>query len=296
MGQLKGVLAALVTPFLPNGEPDIQGLRRNVNWLVGEGIHGVVALGSTGEFASLDDRQASAVLNAVIEAADGRVPVIAGAGAETTEKAIANVTRAARAGAAGVLVIPPWYRSPDADELVHHYTRIGEASTIPVMLYNNPSTSRVDITPEILERLLAVPHIEAVKETSGDIRRIAEIRRLTNDRLAVFCGWEDMAYESFVMGAVGWICVIANLVPKMATRLFTLIHEERNLEDAWTLYCQMLPFLRYLESTRKAQYSLKHVLDRMGLCGGVSSSPRLPLSPEERSEVDRLMVGLGIHF
>jgi 4-hydroxy-tetrahydrodipicolinate synthase len=294
MGTLEGVLVVLVTPFSQNGRTNLDGLRENVNWLVEEGVHGVVALGSTGEFASLDDDQASRVRDVAIEAADERIPVVIGAGAETTEQTISNVKCAAAAGAAGALVIPPWYYTPDADELVHHYTRIGEASTIPVMIYNNPFTSKVDIAPETLARLADVPHIDSVKESSGNIRRIAEIRTLTNDRLSVFCGWEDMAYESFVMGAVGWVCVIGNVIPKMAVQLFDLIHEERNLEDAWPLYVQMLPLLRYLEYEGKTQKALKYMLDRMGLHGGSSSSPKLPLSSEDRSKIDRIMADLGI--
>jgi 4-hydroxy-tetrahydrodipicolinate synthase len=220
--------------------------------------------------------------------------VVVGVGAETTERTIANVERAQAAGASGVLVIPPWYYTPDPEELVEHYRRIGEAASVPVMIYNNPFTSKVDIMPPVLARMAEIPHVEFVKESSGDVRRIAQIRTLTKDRLSVFCGWEDMAYESFVMGAVGWVCVIGNVVPGMAVQLFDSIRGEGDLKRAWDLYVKMLPLLRYLEYEGKTQKALKYALDRMGLCGGLSTSPKLPLSAADKLKLDGLLDNLGI--
>ena len=294
MTGLRGVFVVLTTPFKNDGQVDTAGLKENVAWLIEQGVHGVIPLGSTGEFASLDDEQANRVLEVTMETVDGRIPIVVGAGAETTEKAIENVERAAAAGAAGVLVIPPWYYTPDPDELVEHYTRIGEASTIPVMIYNNPFTSKVDITPETLARMASAPNIEYVKESSGDIRRFAKIRELTGGRLSIFCGWEDMAYESFLMGALGWVCVIGNVVPKLAVRLFEAVVNERDLDEGWSVYTKMLPLLRYLEYEGKTQKALKYILDCMGLHGGKSSSPKLPLREADRAALDDLMDGLGI--
>ena len=294
MGKQQGIYVVLTTPF-DQGDVNCDGLRGNVEWLIKQGVHGIIPLGSTGEFASLNDDQRSRILHAVVEAADGRVPIVAGAGAETTEKTVRNIEQAAAAGASGALVIPPWYYSPNPEELVVHYTRIGKASSIPVMVYNNPFTSKVDIEPATLARLVDVPNINYVKESSGNIRRIAEIRILTEDRLPVFCGWEDMAYESFVMGAVGWVCVIGNIMPKQAVRLFELIRHENDLPAAWELYKRMLPLLQYLEYRGRTQQALKYMLDKMGLCGGDSSSPKLPLNPKEKDELDHLMVEAGIN-
>ena len=294
MDALRGVFVVLVTPLTTDQKVDLQGMKRNVEWLVEEGVHGVIPLGSTGEFASLDTDQTKLVLDATMEAVSGRIPVVVGVGAETTESTISNVRSACAIGAAGVLAIPPWYYTPDPDELVEHYRRIGESSTVPVMIYNNPFTSKVDIDPPMLARMAEFRNIAYVKESSGNIRRIAEIRMLTNERLPIFCGWEDMAYESFLMGAVGWVCVIGNVMPKMAVRLFELAAVERNTEEAWRLYQRMLPMLRYLEYEGKTQKALKYMLDQMGLCGGLSSSPKLPLSDEDKLKIDRLMSELSI--
>ena len=294
MAKFTGVYVVLVTPFTKDGDVDYDGLHKNVEWLVDQGVHGIIPLGSTGEFASLDDEQKRRVTQTVIEATHGKIPVVVGSSAETTEKAIYYVKQAKDLGAAGALILPPWYYTPDPDEIVYHYTRICEAVDLPIMVYNNPFTSKVDIQPKTMARLAKLPNIDAVKESSGDIRRITEIRTLTNDEIGIFCGWEDMAYESFLMGAQGWVCVIGNVAPRMAVKLFELVTIEKDLEAAWALYKKMLPFLRYLEYAGKTHKALKYVLDRMGLSGGYCSSPKLPLKDAEKAEVDELIQGLGI--
>ena len=294
MGKLRGVYVVLVTPFTGDGEVNYDGMSRNVEWLAGQGIHGVIPLGSTGEFASLNDEQKRKITQTVISAVGGRIPVVVGASAETTEKTIEYVQQAKELGAAGALVLSPWYYTPDPDEIIHHYTRISEAVDLPIMIYNNPFTSKVDIEPETVARLAKLPTIDCIKESSGNFRRIAEIRQLTEDKLGIFCGWEDMAYEFFLMGSIGWVCVIGNVVPRMAADLFDLVTEKKDLDAAWTLYKKMLPLLRYLEYAGKTQKALKYALDRMGLCGGHSSSPKLPLDKGEKAKVDKILQDLGV--
>ena len=251
-------------------------------------MHGLIPLGSTGEFASLDDGDKARVLDTVLAAAEGKVPVVAGVSAETTEKAVENARNAVRAGASGLLLLPPWYYTPDQDEIVEHYRRVAEATPAPVMVYNNPFTSKVDIQAATVERLARIQGIAAIKESTGEIRRITEIRTRTDDGIALFCGWEDMAYESFLMGCTGWVCVVGNIWPRAAVRLFDLVVEKRDFQAGWELYKRMLPMLRFLEYAGKTQKALKHVLDRMGLAGGHCSSPKLPLDEATRAEVDRL--------
>lgn len=289
-----GVFVVLVTPFTDDGEVDRRGLEANSRWLVEQGVHGLIPLGSTGEFASLTASQTREVLDTVVESVGDNVPIIAGASAETTEGAIDKVRQAKAAGASGVLVLPPWYYTPDPEELFRHYVRIADEAEVPIMIYNNPFTSKVDISPNVIARLAEHENIVGVKESSGNIRRITEIRFLTEDRFRVFCGWEDMAYESFVMGSVGWVCVAGNVIPSECIRLYSLIVEERDYDTAWDVYAKMLPLLRYLEYEGKTQKAVKYILDRMGLCGGKSSSPKLPLAREDESKLDLLMADLGI--
>jgi 4-hydroxy-tetrahydrodipicolinate synthase len=289
MESLRGVFTVMVTPFTAEGEVDYAGMRRNIEWLIGQGTRGLIPLGSTGEFASLSDAQKSRIIETVADAVRGRVPVVTGASAETTEKAIANAREAEKAGASGILVLSPWYYTPSQDELVAHFRKVADSIGIPVMLYNNPFSSKVDIQPETAARLCEVPNIRYIKESTGDIKRITAIRDLTDDRMTVFCGWEDMAYESFLAGAKGWVCVIGNVAPKAAARLFDLVVEKGDVRAGWALYRKMLPLLRHLEYAGKTQKVLKYALDRMGLAGGRSSSPKLPLEDGDKAKVDALL-------
>jgi len=294
MNEFEGVYVVLVTPLDASGAFDGPGLRKNIDWLISEGVDGLVVMGSTGEFASFGDAERRAIVDATANAVAERIPLLVGVGAETTEKTISNIREAERCGADGTLVLPPWYYTPSAEELIQHYTAIGAESRIPLMIYNNPFTSKVDVTPDVVRRIANEENIVAIKESSGNIRRIAEIRLCTDDRLSVFCGWEDMAYESFLVGAKGWICVAGNVVPQLSRDLYRLTRAGETVGDAWSLYARMLPLLRYFEYRGKTQVALKWMLDQMGLAGGRSTSPKLPLPDSETSELREIMKSLGI--
>lgn len=292
MRTIYGVYVVLTTPFDRTGGIDYEGLGKNVEWLAGQGVHGVVALGSTGEFASMNDEQKRRVAQTVVDAARGKIPVLLGASAETTEKAIEYVAQSKELGAAGVLVLPPWYYLPTPEEIVYHYGRISEAVDLPIMIYNNPWTSKVDIHPETVAALSELKNVTHIKESTGDLRRIAEIRTLTDDRMTVFCGWEDLAFESFAAGAQGWICVVGNFAPRLSVRLFELVAEQKDLAGGWTVYKRLLPGLRHLERAGKMHQTVKYALDQLGLCGGESTHPRLPLTEEEKAAIRRLQQDL----
>jgi len=286
---LRGVFVVTVTPFSPDGKVDLAGIEKNAEWLVTQGVHGLIPLGSTGEFASLGDDDKRSIVDRVMKTVAGRIPVVVGATAETTGKAIENARFAESAGASGVLVLPPYYYSPDQEELFEHYSRIAGAIGIPIMIYNNPASSKVDILADTVARLSRVPGIECIKESTGDIKRITELRIKTDDRMTIFCGWEDMAYESFVLGALGWVCVLGNILPKEAVELFDLIVVRKDLPAAWLLYKKLLPILRYLEYAGKTQKTLKYVMNGMGLSGGCSSSPKRDLEAADKNQIDALL-------
>jgi len=294
MDELRGVYVVLVTPLDSQRNVDADGLRGNVDWLIREGVDGIVALGSTGEFASLDAESRRVVVRTVVDSARGRVPVMVGTGAETTEATIENTREAQRLGATSVLVIPPWYYTPSPEELVDHYVSVAEASELPLMVYNNPFTSKVDIKPDALSLIAKHERVVAVKESSGNIRRITEIRSRTCDSIAVFCGWEDMAYESFVVGATGWICVAGNIVPRFCVELFRWAGDMGSKERARELYGKMLPFLRYLEYRGRTQQALKYALDHLGLAGGRCMTPKAPLTSQEVEEIRGILYELGV--
>ncbi len=290
----RGVYTVLVTPFTADGSVDVDGIRKNVEWQISEGVHGVVTVGSTGEFAGLEDVEKEKVTLTVLETCNGRIPVIAGASAESTEKAIRNAKFAKSAGAAGVMVLPSPYCKPNQEEMFSHFARLADAVDIPVIIYNNPSTTGVDIKAETAARMFKhSSNLSAIKECTGDIKRIREIRLLTDDNMTVFCGWEDLAYESFVMGAKGWVCVVGNIAPRLAVQLFELV-EAGETTRAWEVYGKLLPMLGALEYWGKAPQMLKYCLSKMGLAGGPVRSPRLPLSVDEKSQLDQIMKSMGI--
>ncbi|NPV70375.1 MAG: 4-hydroxy-tetrahydrodipicolinate synthase [Firmicutes bacterium] len=294
MARLKGVYVVMVTPFKQNGEVDYAGLKSNVEWYINEGIHGVLPLGSTGEFAALEDDEKKKIAEAVMAQVNGRVPVVLGATAETTEKAIEYTRFAREIGAAGVMTLPSYYCKPNQEEMFVHFKRIAEAVDIPIIIYNNPWSSGVDMQAETVARLAKYPNLGYIKECTADIKRLREIRILTEDRMTIFCGWEDLAYESFFMGAEGWISVIANITPKLAVELFDLVAVKKDYDKGWALYKKMLPMLKQLEYSGKLQQTLKYSLDKLGHCGGAVRSPKLPLTTEDKTRIDGMLNLMGL--
>ncbi|MGE5485524.1 MAG: 4-hydroxy-tetrahydrodipicolinate synthase [Ignavibacteriales bacterium] len=289
MSSLKGVYVVSVTPFKANGEVDYEGLKSNIDWYIEEGIHGVLPLGSTGEFAALGEDERNKVAETVMAQVNGRVPVVIGATAETTEKAIEYARCAKEIGAAGVMTLPSYYCKPNQEEMFVHFKRLTEAVDIPVIIYNNPWSSGVDMQAETVARLAKYPNLRCIKESTSDIKRLREIRLLTDDAMTLFCGWEDLAYESFIMGAKGWVSVIANITPKLAVELFDLVAVKKDYDKGWTLYKKMLPMLKQLEYSGKLQQTVKYSMDKLGHCGGACRSPKLPLTAEDKSKIDEML-------
>jgi len=292
----KGVYTVLITPFRRDGSIDYEAIARNAEWQIGQGIHGLVSVGSTGEFASMGDYERRRVAATVMEAVNGRVPVIAGASAEATDKAREYAKYAQEIGAQGVMVLPPPYCKPNQEEMFAHFARIADSIDIPVMVYNNPFTTGVDVQAETVARMFHYsPNLSCIKECTGDIRRLRKIRLLCEDKITIFCGWEDLAYECFLMGAVGWVSVIGNIVPALTVELFNSVYGSKDLKRGWEVFLRILPMLEYLEYAGHAPQTLKYCLDKMGLDGGYSRRPRLPLTPEAMAEIDVIWSVLQAH-
>jgi 4-hydroxy-tetrahydrodipicolinate synthase len=274
---LRGVYSVMVTPFDAAGGLDLPALADYADWQVREGIHGLIPLGSTGEFLSLTEAEREAVAGTVIDAVAGRVPVLVGAGAERTEDAMAAARRARALGAQGVMVIPPFYCTPTPRELFVHYRRIADAAQIPVMLYNNPATANVDLTPEIVASLSKIDGVDYIKDSTLEVTRVRDILDLCGDRMTVFGG--ILGYESFVMGAAGWVAVVSNLAPARCAAMF-----ERTMAGdhagARALYAELLPLIRLVGGHRYVS-ATKAALGLMGRPVGEPRSPRLPADEAE---------------
>ncbi|WP_376960552.1 4-hydroxy-tetrahydrodipicolinate synthase [Azospirillum sp. A26] len=275
MTALRGTYTVLITPFTADGGAvDVPALKKLVNWQIEQGIHGLIPLGSTGEFLSMTAEERAQVIEICVTEAAGRVPVLIGTGAEWTRDAVALAKEAESMGADGVMVIPPYYSSPTPDELFEHYRRIGEAISLPVMIYNNPATANVDLTPPIVARLSEIDNVLYIKESTLEVTRVRDIIELCGDRMTVFAG--ILGYESFWLGAQGWVAVCSNLIPRDSARLFELVADHGDKDQALALYKKMLPIVRWVGGHRYVAAS-KTGLGMMGLPVGDPRAPRLPL-------------------
>jgi len=291
---LNGTFTVTVTPFSDDGRKIDEGaLRRFVEWQITHGVHGLIPVASTGEFLSLTDEERRRVAGIVIEQAAGRVPVLVGAGAENTWDVVRYSREAEDLGAAGVLVIPPFYSTPTEDELYRHYETIGTAISIPVMLYNNPATSNVDMLPPLVARLSEIDNVSYIKESTMDPTRVRDIIRLSEGRMAVFGG--IMGYESFMNGAVGWTAVGCNLMPREFSDMYRLCVEEQDVAAASVLYDHLKPVIDLVGKDRYVA-ATKHALSLMGLSVGPPRPPRLPVDGETKAWVERVVGDLGLQF
>jgi 4-hydroxy-tetrahydrodipicolinate synthase len=275
------VYAALVTPMTDEQVIDYPALHRFVDYLIDEGkVHGVIPLGSTGEYYALGPEEREAVLTATLGAVGHRVPVLAGANAGSTRDVVEYCRQAETLGAAGVLLAAPYYSLPTADELFEHFRAVNDSIGIPIMLYNYPGRTGVDMTPDLIERLADLDNIQYVKESSGDVTRVSEIIRRCGDRITVFCGCDTAALESFVLGATGWVGGVVNVLPKEHVELFRLADEEKEFLAARELYYRMLPTLALMEGGKYTQY-VKYGCQLMGHPVGPPRRPLLKPTEDE---------------
>lgn len=290
MGEFHGVIVPMITPFDAAGEVDIPALHDQVDALIAGGVHGLIPAGSTGEAMSLRSDEYRTVVAETISHARRRVPVIAGCSANATRDVIANCRQAERLGADGLMTVHPFYSLPDEKELFNHYTAVADAIGLPLMIYNNPFTSGVDASPELLIALSKAPHIDYVKESSGDASRIPRILLGAEGRLAVLCGTDNQALENFVAGATGWVAGIANAIPEQCVALYELAVERSRYPEARQLYDQIHGFATLAESTGKFVAVNKAAVELVGRRAGL---PRGPLGPLPDELVARLGPALG---
>ncbi len=292
MPKFRGTYTVLITPLTTDGKQvDVPALKRLVNWQIEEGIHGLIPLGSTGEFLSLTRDERQLVIDTCIATAAKRVPVLIGTGAEWTDECVSLSKEAQAMGADGVMIIPPFYSSPTPDELFEHYRKVGEAISIPIMVYNNPATANVDLTPPLVERLSHIDNCCYIKESTLEVTRVRDIIELCGDRMTVFAG--ILGYESFWLGAQGWVAVCSNLIPKMSARLFELVADDQNMDEALALYRKMLPIVKWVGGHRYVAAS-KDALGMMGLQVGKPRAPRLPLPAADAADLRLELERLGL--
>ncbi|MCK1425019.1 4-hydroxy-tetrahydrodipicolinate synthase [Bradyrhizobium sp. 180] len=286
MKTFRGTYTVMITPFTAAGEVDVAALRAFVDWQIVEGIHGLIPLGSTGEFLSMDDDEKALVAEVVIRQAAGRVPVLIGTGAEDTREVVRLSRRAEKLGADGVMIIPPFYSTPTDDELVHHYKTVADAIALPIMVYNNPATANVDLKPQLVARIAEIDNCLYIKDSTLEVTRVRDIIRLCGDRMTVFGG--ILGFESFVEGAQGWVAVASNVVPAEMARIFSFVADHGAIKEARELYLKYLPVIEFVGGQAYVAGS-KALLGHMGFAAGHPRPPRLPL-PAAQDAAARALV------
>lgn len=289
----RGTFTVTITPFDQDGELNLSALAHFTDWQITEGIHGLIPLGSTGEFLSLSPDETTAVIETTIRTAAGRVPVIVGTGAEDTREVVRRSREAEALGADGVMIIPPFYSTPSEDELYHHYKTVSDAIGIPIMIYNNPAVTNVDLTPDIVARLATIDACRYIKEATLDITRVREIIRLSGDRLTVFGG--VLGFESFVSGAQGWVAVASNVAPGPMARLFELVADRGDIPAARDLYHHWLPVIQAVFGPWFVG-GTKALLNHMGFPAGPPRPPRLPVPAARDAEMRALVEQFALRF
>jgi dihydrodipicolinate synthase/N-acetylneuraminate lyase len=276
----KGVIPAITTNLDAAGAIDHSALSRHCEWMIASGCSGIVCCGSLGEAATLSFDEKLAVAATCVKAVGSQSPVVLGIASLSTAEAVELARGAEKAGCAGLMVLPPYVYSTDWREMKAHVSAIIEATKMPCMLYNNPPAYKTDFLPEQIAALAAEhPNLHAVKESSGDARRITAIRALLHDRLTILIGMDDAVVEGIAAGAEGWIAGLVNAFPEESVALFsaaTRADKARTRE----LYNWFLPLLR-LDTVPKFVQYIKWVQAQVGRGTPVVRGPRLPLTGDE---------------
>ena len=283
-----GIIPAAITPFTADDQVDVEALRANVEAVLAGGVHGLVATGTMGEAGALSDDERRTVIDACVAVADGRAPVIVGVSSGSTATSARYARMAREAGADGVMCLPPLNYPGRPDELAAHFAAVAAAG-LPIMAYNNPEASGIDLLPAAILRLAAdVPEVVAIKECSADARRIAAL--VDESPLEVLVGGDDWALEGFATGASGWVSGVANIAPVECVALQAHVEAGR-LEEARAVYRRLLPLAR-LDMTPKLVQYFKAAMDATGLHGGPTRAPRLALDAAEQAILDAAVAAL----
>lgn len=278
----QGSIVAMVTPFR-DGKVDVAKIRELVEFHVKNGTHAIVPCGTTGESPTLSHEEHKKVVEVTIQAAAGRVPVIAGTGSNSTAEAIELTAHAKKAGADGVLMVCPYYNKPTQKGLVAHYRAIAEAVDIPIILYNIPGRTGINMLPETVVTLAELPNIVGIKEASGSLEQMTEVIHLCGERITVVSGDDTLTLPLMSVGGKGVISVIANILPKESAEM-TNAALNGDWKRAKELHMRMFPLC-------KAMFYETNpipVKTAMQLLGRLNGELRLPLAPMSEANRDRL--------
>ncbi len=281
--QWRGVFPAATTQFQQDQAIDVKATLAHLDTMIGAGIHGLIMLGTVGENCSLEYAEKLELLKAAVAHVAGRVPVLSGVAECTTGLACRFARDAQRIGVAGLMVLPAMVYKSDPRETLTHFRTVAAASDLPIMVYNNPVSYHVDITPEMFAELADEPKFVAIKESSENVRRITDIKNVCGDRFTLFCGVDDLVLESLLLGAAGWVSGLVNAFPAENRLLWDLATSGR-WDEALRVYRWYTPLLHLDTHVKLVQY-IKLAVQECGYGSERVRAPRLPLIGEERERI-----------
>jgi 1-pyrroline-4-hydroxy-2-carboxylate deaminase len=283
----RGVFPAITTQFKPDQSLDLDATARHLEHLIDAGIHGVVLLGSVGENTALEYDEKLQVVREMLDVVHGRIPVLSGVAEYTTALACRYARDVERLNIGGLMVLPGMVYKSDPRETITHFRAIGQATGLPIMVYNNPVSYGVDVQPEAFAQLADVPTIVAIKESSEKVPRISDLATLYGDRFTLFAGVDDLVLESVMLGAQGWISGLVNAFPHENRALWELAAAGRWTE-ARALYRWYMPLLHLDTKPKLVQY-IKLAMAEAGLGSEMVRAPKLPLIGEEREAILKII-------
>lgn len=287
----KGSIVAIVTPF-KNGKFDEKAYGDLIEWHILEGTHGIVPCGTTGEASTLDFHEHYKVIEVAVKAANKRIPVIAGTGANSTEEAIILTKKAKELGADGALMVTPYYNKPTQEGLYKHYKVVAETVDIPIVLYNVPGRTAVNMLPSTVARLLECRNIVALKEATGDMKQASELVRLCGDRLALISGDDFTTFAMLALGGSGAISVTANIAPKDSANMFNA-WQRGDIAASRELHYKLEP-LNYAMFIETNPIPVKTSLALMGKINEEFKLPLCEMSPANKEKLKGVLINAGI--
>jgi 4-hydroxy-tetrahydrodipicolinate synthase len=282
-----GVYSAITTKLAATEEVDLAAVRADVDFQIEARVHGIVVCGSLGEASTLTADEKIDILKAAKDAARGRGPVILTVSEDSTRAAVRIAARAEAAGADGLMVLPAMRYVSTPRETIAHFRAMAKASDLDIMVYNNPVAYQIDITPEMFVELADEPKFVAIKESSGDVRRITDLHNAVGDRYAIFTGVDDLAMESLMLGAVGWVAGLVCAFPKETVAIYELMRAGR-IAEAREVYRWFMPLLHLDVSNRFVQ-NIKLVEHMVRGTATTVRAPRLELEGEELARVREIV-------
>jgi len=292
--KLHGIIPPIVTPMTADQEVDLPGMRKLIDYLLTRKVHGIFVLGTTGEFYALDEREKQAIIADAVDYVNGRSPVYAGTGAETTREVLRLTKLAEREGASGVSVITPYFIKPTQAELFDHFRRIAESTKLPVVLYNNPATcGGLSIEPETVAKLAEIPNIIGIKDSSGDLQNTIEILRQTrSDKFSVLNGRDTLILAALQAGVQGAIPASCNIAPELCVGIYESF--VRGDIEAAKQYQSRLHGVRMAMTLGTGNSAVKEAMALLGRSAGPMRFPILPFSDDKKAKLKAILEKAGL--